>query len=339
MYTVVLVLFMLMMIYFLRAIRGSEKSWYGVAIGLVALMWFHYFMIVPLVVTVIYTALIRWKRFSKEIIYSAVILVTGLALLAIPALASLNLKFIEGYTIFFTGMGFINQILIEFSGVDVVFGMVLVGLAAIGLYFLEQKESVVGMYVFILTIVSLAITYLISFDFMIFPKYVIYLLPLLFILSGHGMICMWAWVRSATQSRLQADTFFFILILSVIVVFMSPIPAFYTAAPVYDWSDHDATMRGINQDNGTMAVLMNPGLYTQWYYYYPSRLEQNVTIVPFYNLEMLKGIAANASLLTVAVPDVEPNLPEARNISLWLNDNGKSVLHYRAQDIYEVTKP
>jgi hypothetical protein len=132
-----------------------------------------------------------------------------------------------------------------------------------------------------------------------------------------------------------------IVIALVMICSAVPLTSYYAETNRGGWYDHNKELTAITNGD-PVAILANPGLFTQWEYYYSGET------VLFYNMEHLewyahrsnhvRGFANNCDVQYFFVPtgDLPDDVPEAKRIYDYLQENGEYITTYRGFEGWRV---
>lgn len=318
-YTVWICVFMVFAIVYLRAIRTptDKKLWLvtGLLSGLC--MWVHYWSIFPITILGLYT-LVRYRAYLTSAAYAAVGFF-GLFIPLIPIfLQGISTKASEGWTIFHPWQRILQDTWMELiSSSDPILAIIFGVLMVIGLYAMVNNQYYIHHFeVTGVLIVGTAIAFLATAPwFMTLPKYAMYLVPFIYSLVGIG-VCSFV-APYATRNRMVAAAGIWL----VIVMASMPLAGYYASTNRDGWYDNNAELTIITGGK-PVTVLANPGLATQWAYYYSGMSE------PFMSLDNLMEITAkntNGTFVFVPGSEIPPDLPEARAIYEYLAETGVPV--------------
>lgn len=328
-YTIWLSIWIVFMIFYLKSIdsHDSRKNWIITGALAGACMWVHYWSVFPLVALGVY-ALWRERKHVTPVLYSLLVFV-GLVIPLIPiALRGLSIKSVEGWTIFHPWTVILQNTWMAFAGGDVIIAILMGVFTIIGLYVLVDNRAhirhfEVAVVLFVVTVVTFL---LMSPWFMVIPKYGMYLAPVVYALVGLG-VC-----SSTIQYTDHKKWLGVVLIALVMLICATPLSTYYDETNRGRWYDHNAELTAITGGE-PVAVLANPGLATQWAYYYSGQ-----TAV-FYDSYMLDGLISGeyrAKYIFVPTADIPDSEPEARIIYDYLRDNGTYISVYRGFETWRV---
>jgi len=337
-YTIWVTVWMVFMIFYLRSMDhpDSKRGWVitGALAGL--LMWVHYWSIFPLAFLGMY-ALWRNKRALVAPVYGVAVF-TGIFIPLIPIfLRGISIKSVEGWTIFHPWNVILQNTWMAFSGGNTVLAILFLVFTCIGLFLLlENRKYSMRFEIAMILFASTVIVFLASSPwFMVIPKYAMYLAPIVYSLVGAG-VCAITVPFVMHNKKLGAIVIALVMICSAV-----PLTSYYAETNRGGWYDHNKELTAIT-NGGPVAILANPGLFTQWEYYYSGET------VPFYNTEHLewyahrsnhvRGFANNCDVQYFFVPtgDLPDDVPEAKRIYNYLQENGEYITTYRGFEGWRV---
>ena len=337
MYTMLVVYFMLMMIFFLKAYETKQpKYWYLFAVFSILAIWTWYYSLIPIGITVLWYFLKDGRKVldNMAFLYSAIAFVFASALLIPSFMVAWSLKLTENNNLVYKGLEVVYQVGISQLGSPVALAVSVSVVAFFGWVFLFRSNSTVASYLAFMIFVSLAAGSLISFLLMILPRYFIYLAPVFYTLIGYFIYMVLTYKPKIPIWQRVCAALFILLI--VVSVFCLVLPAYYSTQHNYsgDWNDHATDFSKVKGNATEVALVGNPA-YVFMFAYYDQDPQLNFT--RFDNLTRLKGIISGKDSL-VLIPDyaIPGDQPEARVIYDWLQENGNRKTVYRGFEVYEV---
>lgn len=342
-YTFLLCLFLAFAIIYIRAINTDRaKYWYAAAALAVLLFWTHHLMYIVVLCTALHAVAYRLycrQKVTRPMYYAGGVVMFGWALAVPSFINAIEYRLIEGDTFFYIGPELITATLEQFGAYNVAIAALMTALALVGLYYLVWQHEGVGSWVVMLIAGYSAGCVVLSYIIMMFPKYLIVLLPFFYIVVGFGIFRIWAELRLRIGNSTAVDALVATLLFGLVAVSMVPLIDHYQTMQTESWAGHDQFIQGLLSDGDRAAILANPGYYTMFWYYAPSvGGQENVTV--FHSLADLESVQdGTAGTLWVFVPSADAKgseLEEAQEIMAYLNEAGDHSGEYKVWEYYRI---
>lgn len=339
-YTFLLCLFLLFCIAYLMAIRQDKaKYWYITAVLSVALVWTHHLMYIPVLFTALHAVLYRKWQVTRPMYFAGGIVLFGWALAVPSFINAIEYRLIEGDTFFYIGLDLVTATLVQFGAGNIIIATLMFIMAMVGLYFLVQQCEGPGGWAIIVMAGYTSACVVLSYIIMMFPKYLLILLPIYCIAIGFGIFRVWAELRSRLRNDAIVDALVAVFLFGLVALCMQPVIAHHQTMQTESWTGHDQFMQNLLGDGDKAAILANPGYYTMFWYYAPSvGGQENVTV--FHSLADLESVQdGTAGNLWVFVPSADAKgseLEEAQEIMAYLNESGEYSGEYKVWEYYRI---
>jgi uncharacterized membrane protein len=335
MYTMIPVFFMLFAIYFFRAYKeGGYKNWLITTAFAIAMMWTYYLMVIPLGITILWFIYKERQKVlvNKPFLWSAIIFVISMTLLALPFLRSLQIKSTEGSLLIYQGAMVPYQILITDFGSPPLLAL-LIGLFAIAggiLLWRDNKEK--GEYITLVVISSLVVISIMSFSVMILPRYEDWALGIFYMLIALTVCSIPDYFKNNWKTKAMTGFIIVVLVSSFVMVY----PEQYTQVHNYSGNIPEQVNQLINATPNAdeIVLLLNPGSLELFNFYWTgtSHLDRFNSVGELPNLT--KGY--NTSYVLIPSEPVPDANIEGKKIIWWLNNNSVYSGDYRGMAVYKV---
>lgn len=334
-YTTLIVLFMLFVIFFMRAYQNrGDKWWYLATVMAIVMMWTWYYSAIFIGLTLAWYFLRDGKKVLKNLpfLYSSIGFIVAVALLVPSFYVAWQLKMQENNNLIFLGLNVIYQIGVSQLGSPAVLALFIALLAIVGWWLYYRDNEVYAGYFGFLVLGMLTVGALMSYKLMILPRYFVYLDVIFYMMIAY-LICRVLYSTKNEKKNVIAAIF---VVLVVVSSFALVLPAWYSAPHDWsgDWRTHHEDFEKIKGSADEVALVGNPAYVLMFDYY---AKDPNVSFDRFDNLSGLKQLIKDKDSL-VLVPDypIPTDQPEARVIYDWLQDNGNRTTTYRGFEVYEV---
>jgi mannosyltransferase len=323
-YSVVLFVFSLAILFYLRALRTDKIAhWVLFALLSALAVWIHYYVLIALGVIYLHAIISFTSRLKRDVREGKNLLIA----LCVMTILVLPLLFIvvERYftlsssapTYGVLGPLLIQETIVRFSGgysslawpIAIIYFVLMV--AGFVLLFLEDRNKCLfsGMYL----ILPLVISILLSSKITMNPRYLIFLLPVFYALIALSYPLMF---------RLIPNRKLLYAVLILIVAINVPLLAgYYTSFTKEDWRGFAGAVQSKTQD-GDLVVLV-PGYMSQPFNYYYSNATDETIESGAYTGKELDAINAgkgNSTAYFIVTGDISAANPDGDAIA-WLKDH------------------
>jgi len=325
-YSLVLFAFSIVILFYLLALR-TDKICCWVLFGITSAIafWTHYYVFVGLGVIYLHAIFSLRERLKKGLSEAKHLLTA----LSITIILVLPLLFIVGER-FFTLTGspptygvlgplLIQETFIRFSGgytslsatIGVIFLVLMIG----GLVYLFTQDRNKGLFSAMFVVLPIVFSVLISSKMTMNPRYLIYLLPVFFVLIA---MCY------PYVFRLIPNRNLLYLTLVLVVAINAPLLAeYYTTYTNEDWRGFAGIVQAETHDGDLVVVV--PGYVAQPFDYYYSNASDKTfeyganTGATLENISLRRG---NSSIFYVVTGDITAEDPQGDALK-WLTDNAQ----------------
>lgn len=322
-YSVVLFVFSLVILFYLRALRSDKKSdW--VTFGLLSALavWIHYYVLIALGVIFLHAIITLRERLMKDINEGKKILI-ALCVMTVFILPLLILV-VERYFVLSSsaptygvlGPVLILETFIRFSGgyssLSWIIAVVYFFMMVAGFIFLfsEDRDRCLfsGMFLVLPLIISIVLSSKITMN----PRYLIFLLPVFYPVIGMSFPGLYGWIPN--RKILYA-------VLILIFALNAPLLAgYYSSYSKEDWRGFSGSIPSKTND-GDLVVLV-PGYMSQPFDYYYSNSTDKTIEYPAYtgkDLEAINSLKENRTAYFIVTGDISAANPNGDAVA-WLKD-------------------
>jgi len=318
-YAPMLFFFSLALLFFLRATRkGGSGNWVAFgAFGALA-VWTHFYAFVPVGVLVLLAFAFRIRAISgnlKEatapVLATAVFLMISLPLVIVGVQLFL-LRTGGGPSFGIQGFATVTETLVQVSGFSVFLAVILLALLAIGVAWLVPRDRALAVLILAGLVLPLLASVALSYRMPMVPRYLIYLLPFLFLGVSASFPAFCGLVRNR-----------YLPLAAVLLVILASVPflsSYYTFPQKDDWRGF-AGFLGERTSPGDLVVVI-PGYVRQPLVYYYRNETDSTLLYGVYTTEELDTITGSAGshrIFYVVTPDIASTDPSGKVIR-WLED-------------------
>ena len=325
-YSLVLFIFSLVILFYLYALRTDKSTWWVIfGISSAIAFWTHYYVFVGLGVIYLHAIITRAGDLKKNIRQAKNLLIA----LCTTFILSLPLLFIVGERFFkLTGTpptyGVLGPVLIQetfirfsggYSSLNSIIALIYLVLMVVGVLFLYTRDRNKLLFSAMFLILPIVISVLISSRMTMNPRYLIYLLPVFFVLVALSYPVIF---------RLVPNRNLLYIALALVFIINTPVLAeYYSGYTKEDWRGVAGIVQSKTQD-GDMVVLVPNYMMMPMDYYYSNvtdkTLEYGATNrTDLENLYRLKG---NRSIFYVVTGDISAADPQGDALA-WLTENAR----------------
>ena len=336
MYPLIIFLFMLFVIFFLRAYKDpSYKNWLAVTILAILMSWTYYLLILIIALTILWFMIKERKKIltNKPFLWGAIFYVISLVFLSLPFLRAMTLKGTEGSTIIYSGFGLVYEIIITLMGSPPLLAVCITLFAVGGAILLFRDNATIAGYLILLVIGYIGVCVALGNQIMMLPRYFDVLLPILLSFIGFALYSIPVYFGKNWKSYFM--TGFILLVL--IVSFSLTLPD-YLSTP-HNWSgdipSQDAQLLNMTPGAQEIVILVNPGTITLLRYYWKGTA--NIDMFNSFSEGVNLTSKYNISYVLIPSDPVPITNVEGHKITEWLNSSGVYSGDYRGMDVYKVT--
>jgi len=319
-YAMVLFVFSLVLLFYLRAIRTDTRTdWILFGIFSALAFWTHYYVLIPLVVLYLHALITIRERLKSGIseIKNIVIALVTMTVLIIPLIFIVVERYVtltaEPPTYGILGPVLISETFFRFSGFNWYLTAVYLLLMVAGFVYLIQKDRNKCLFSLMFLILPLVASVLISARMTMNPRYLIYLLPVFFVMIA---------LSYPLLHKFVPDKKLVYGFIALIVVINAPgLFGYYTSFQKEDWRGFAGALE--TATNPGDIVVVAPGYIIQPLTYYYSNTTDATILTGGYTAEELKApylMKGNNRVFYVVTSDLLAANPEG-DAMRWLQDN------------------
>lgn len=325
-YSLVLFLFSLVILLYLIALRtDSITCW--VLFGIISAIsfWTHYYVFVGLGVIYLHAIITRASNLKKDIRHGKNLL----AALCTTVILTLPLLFIVGERFFrltgspptygVLGPVLVQETLLRFSGgyssYNWIISFIYLMLMAVGLVVLYTSDRNKAVFSAMFLFLPIVISVLVSSKMTMNPRYLIYLLPVFFVLIAMSF--------PAIYRLLPGRSLLYVAVILIFAVNTPLLAEYYSGYTKEDWRGFAGIVQAKTQD-GDLIVLIPSYMSVPFNYYY-----SNVTDKTFEygadnstDLERISRLNGNRGIFYIVTGDISAMNPEGDALA-WLAENAR----------------
>jgi mannosyltransferase len=324
-YSMVLFVSSIMFLLYLIATRTNDtKHWllFGACSALA--FWTHFYTFVPLLIIYAYTLIMiiksnrEWVRGFIYAIITTTILALPVAYMAISRFITLSS---HPVTYGVLGMSLIPETVYRFAGFNWTIAGIYIILLVFGLGYLYAHNKKMCLFASMFIVLPIIISVILSSKMTMNPRYLIYLLPIIFVTIASSYNLLAIIVRD--KKRLV-----YVFLIGILVINAIPIQSYYTQLRSEDWRGYSDKLSGITKPGDIVVVI--PGYMMQPLdYYYKNTTDGTIEIGASSATELNSIITqkADRNIYFVATGDISAANPEGDAIQ-WLNTKTRSLGEY-----------
>jgi uncharacterized membrane protein len=307
---------------------GSLRSWILFGIFSAVAFWLHFYVVI-FVATLFFLALClnlsKNRNFNKLklLIASLTVFLAASLPLLFQFLYSIDLKLMEG-AIGLQGFNFVGASFWEYLGPGVLEIIPFLFFFALGYHYFFKTDRWRFILISAALIIPFAISCLLSEVIPIYPRYIIFLLPIFLIVVA---------VSYKPLLDFKGPKLVYASVLILLSVSAVTLSSYYTSQSFQDWKDATPIVQNMTADQDIVVVV--PGWMTLPFDYYYSHEEDHTTeygassITELDNILSLKG---NSSIIILLTEDIHVQDPS--KILAWINQNSTFYMNYTGISIY-----
>ncbi|ABN57398.1 glycosyl transferase, family 39 [Methanoculleus marisnigri JR1] len=265
-YTPMLFFFSLALLSYVRASRSNEtRSWVLFGIFSAVAFWMHFYAIVPVAVLVLHALVARAGEIRKDARNASgpALGLVAFVVAALPLLiVTVNLflaRTSSDPTFGMQGLDVVYQTLLEASGHSIAVLVPFLLLFLLGVAYTWREDRNGALLLLFMIFVPLAASLVLSSRMPMFPRYLIYLLPVYFI----GIASAYPALRALVRERWAVAIF----IAAAILVSAPFLSTYYTTPQKNDWRGFSAELGGMTGEGDLVVVLPSYMALPLDYYY------------------------------------------------------------------------
>ncbi|MDD1694933.1 MAG: glycosyltransferase family 39 protein [Methanoregula sp.] len=312
------------MVFFLKAIKTNHLS-HWILFGLMSALafWSHFYTLVIIGTLFLYALAVKIPEILKDIRAFKPLVIAGavFAVICLPLILATIQLFAKrtsgGPTFGIQGLGIIIETFRQLSGFSTTIMYLFLILFVIGIVqaFLLDRDK--GIFLVALTLLPFVISWILSFQIPMVPRYLIILAPVFFI----GIALAYRPVFGLISN--SGVVYGFIALLVLLSVTTPSFTSYYTTYSKEDWRGFSGQVHQITQP-GDFIVLV-PGYMTQPFDYYYSNATEGTFESGASDAGRLAAIAAgknNNSVYYVVTGDISSADPSGNAVT-WLQEHTK----------------
>jgi mannosyltransferase len=325
-YSLVLFLFSLVILLYLSALRTDNITfWVLFGIASAISFWTHYYVFVGLGIIYLHAIITKWTNLKNDPRNAKNIL----AAIFTTVILILPLLFIVGERFFrltgspptygVLGPILVQETLIRFSGgyssLSWIIASVYLVLMTVGFVFLFKMNKNKCLFSAMFLILPIVISVLISSKMTMNPRYLIYLLPVFFVLISMSFPPIY---------RLIPDRNMLYVIVILISVINAPILAeYYSNYTKEDWRGFAGIVQAETQD-GDLIVLLPSYIAAPFNYYYSNATDKTFEFGANNrtDLEKISQLKGKSNIYYIVTGDISAMNPEGDALA-WLTENAR----------------
>jgi mannosyltransferase len=334
-YSMVLFVFSLVLLFYFRALRTDETSqWLLFGLFSALAVWTHYYVLIALFVIYLHALITLREKLKRDIREGKKILVAlgAMTVLILPLLFVV----LERYhtltasppTYGVLGPLLIQETIIRFSGgyspLNWVIAIVYLFLMFGGLVFLYYKDRNKCLFSAMYLVLPLIISVIISSRMTLNPRYLIYLLPVYFVLVAASFPVIFRFIPN--RKLLYA------VIILIVAINAPLLSGYYTSFTKEDWRGFSHIVQSVTKDGDLIVVV--PGYITQPFsYYYDNATDRTIQTGAYTGIELdtIYQLKGNNSIFYIVTGDITAANPNGDALA-WLSE--KSRLETQHTGIY-----
>ena len=325
-YSMVLFTFSLALLFYLRALRTDETSeWLLFGLFSALAVWTHYYVLIGLFVIYLHALITLREKLKKNIREGKKILV-ALVTMTVLILPLLFVVWERYHTLTASpptygvlGPVLIQETFIRFSGgyspFSWVIAIVYLLLMFVGLAFLFLEDRNKCLFSAMYLVLPLIISVIVSSRMTMNPRYLIYLLPVYFMLVAASFPVIFRFIPN--RKLLYA---FIVLIFAINAPLLS---GYYTSFTKEDWRGFSQIVQGVTKEGDLIVVI--PGYVSQPFsYYYDNATDRTIQTGAYTGKELdnIYQQKGNNSIFYVVTGDISAANPNGDALA-WLNEKSK----------------
>lgn len=326
-YSMVLFVFSLVLIFYMRAIRSdNRKDWVLVGILSAIGFWVHYYILIPLAVLFLHAFLVKIPGFQrdrkgwKNPLLSGIIFLAGIAPLVYIVVERYFTLTAAPPTYGVFGLALVTETFLRFSSFQAWIAIAFIILFVIGLIPLCHRRKSTCLLFGLLMTVPLTISVLLSSTMTMNPRYLIYLMAPFYA----GIACSYCLLEKGYSRKWVI----LLVIAGIVLVNVPTLSGYYQSVTKDDWRTYASVMSSNTRD-GDMIILI-PAYMDMPFGYYYDNVSDHTTVygaVTPGDIEKILGQKQNNTVYYVVTNDLTAANPEGDTIT-WLDKNTQYLGQY-----------
>jgi mannosyltransferase len=325
-YSIVLFVFSLVILFYLYALRTDNPTWW-VIFGVTSAIafWTHYYVFVGLGVIFLHAIIARAGALKKDVrqVKNLLIAFCTMVILTLPLLFIVGERFfrLTGSPPTYGVLGpiLVQETFVRFSGgysslnsvIAFIFFILMLG----GVAFLYTKDKSKCLFSAMFLILPIVISVLISSKMTMNPRYLIYLLPVFFVLVALSYPIIFRFVPNRN-----------LLYVALILIFAINAPLlveYYSSYSKEDWRGFSGIVQEKTQ-NGDLVVLVPSYMSVPLDYYYSNVTDKTIEYgaTNRSELEDIYQLKGNSTIFYVVTGDISAADPQGDALA-WLTENAR----------------
>jgi 4-amino-4-deoxy-L-arabinose transferase-like glycosyltransferase len=327
-YSMVLFVFSLVILFYFLALR-TDNFTYWVIFGIIsaAAFWTHYYVFVGLGVIYLHAIITFRDRLKKGIseVKNLFFAFATMTIISIPLLFIVGQRFfrLTGSPPTYGVLGpiLIQETFIRFSGgyssLNGFIAFIYIGLMIAGLVFLFTKDRSKGLFSAMFLVLPIVFSVIISSKMTMNPRYLIFLLPVYFVLIA---MCYPLIFKLIPNRKLL-----YLIVFLVIVINLPLLAEYYSNYTKEDWRGFAGIVQSKTQE-GDIVVLAPSYMSVPLDYYYSNATDRTIELGAnnSTDLEKINQLKGNHSVYYVVTGDISAMDPEGDAVA-WLSQNTSLV--------------
>lgn len=326
-YSLVVFVFTLILIFYIRAIRDDKrKDW--ILVGLLSAFgfWVHYYIAIPVAVLFIHAVITKVSGFKIDFrtlknpslsVVLFLIFISPLIYIVVERYFTLTAN-PPTYGVF--GIALITETFTRFSALNGLIAILFVSLFIIGLIPLYKKSKTYWSFFILLITLPLLFSVIISPRMTMNPRYLLYLMAIFYT----GIACSCCMLPKLSSKKWGV----ILIIMGVIVLNISMILGYHQSVVKDDWRTYSNALAESTRD-GDFIILI-PGYNELPFNYYYKKATDRTEVFGAVTPQDIEGIISkrgNNSVYYVVTNDITAANPEGDTYN-WLNKNAQYLGQY-----------
>jgi mannosyltransferase len=317
-YSMLLLFIALTTLFYFKSIKSENSYKYWILFALTASfsIWVHFYTVIFLGGLILYTLVIYKFKYIKELCVSTVII----AITTIPVIVIMLQTILEhaayGPTFGDQGFSIIYDTLVQISGYNIMSMYIILFLFICGLFALYIKEKNKTIFLLIMLLSALLISWYLSYKVAMVPRYLSFLSIIIFL----GVAASYKLLYALTHSK----SVIYYLILFLFIISIPFLINYYSVYSKDDWRGFSKTLSGMTQPGD--LVITVPGYIDQPLNYYYSNKTDGTIEFRASNVSLLMDARAQqtSNSYYVVTGDIQ-SADTSGNALKWLNTNAKQI--------------
>ncbi|MGV8128697.1 MAG: glycosyltransferase family 39 protein [Methanolinea sp.] len=326
-YSLVVLIFTLILIFYIRALRDDRRNdW--IIVGLLSALgfWVHYYIAIPIAVLFIHAFITKVSRKKIDLrtlknpllsIVLFLIFISPLIYIVIERFFTLTAK-PPTYGVF--GLALITETFTRFSALNGLIAILFVSLFIIGLIPLYKTNKTYCSFFILMITLPLLFSVIISPRMTMNPRYLLYLMAIFYT----GIACSCCMLPKLSSKKWGV----ILIIMGVIALNISMILGYHQSVVKDDWRTYSNALAESTRE-GDFIILI-PGYNELPFKYYYNRAADRTEVFGAVTPQDIEGIISkrgNNSVYYVVTNDITAANPEGETYN-WLNKNAQYLGQY-----------